>query len=302
VDAPTDAFVGRRDDNVEIWLEAAELPATRRLRFQSDRQVDIRLQDVDPQGHVKLDTQVHDFQVQLDPGNMRNADLTIRARLSLSDHRPQTHAVRVVLDGSPPEVLSVQPPRAPVEPGTEAEIIIEAKDSGSKVKTIEYGLDLNNSETLDSNEKHELHAPNVDGPQKVVIPTKELTPGRKYRIIVRAIDHVDNPAREVKNQYLEIAPPKPKPSATEEKPPDAPSSILGQATGGGNTWIDLKVKLEGPVSRTTAGDSSGVFSFTDLPQGVYKLSATAISGNQYLTGETTVTVTAQPARAQIPMK
>lgn len=302
VDAPTDAFVVRRDDFFEVWLEASELPVMRRLRFHADRQVDIYLQEVDLQGHLKIDTQVHDFLVQLDPGNLRNAEITIRAQLTLAGRPTKPDAKRIVLDGSPPEVLRVETPRLPVDPGADAEITIEAHDSGSKVKTIEYGLDLNNSDTLDSNEKNELHAPNTDGLQKVTIPTKDLKPGRKYRLIVRAIDNVDNPPRELKNQFIEIAPVKAKPAPAEEKPANTPSSIRGQAVGGGGTWVSLKVTIEGPVVRTADGDAEGRFTFTDIPQGTYKLSASAISGNRFLNGETTVNVTAEPAKPQVLMK
>jgi hypothetical protein len=215
----------------------------------------------------------------------------------------KTASVRVIFDAAKPTVKLIEAPRVAVPLGNEAAVTVEAKDSGSGVAKIECLLRQGDSSEMDEKDKPvEILPPNIQEQTKIVLPTKELKPG-KYGVLVRVTDKVGWKTTE-RLGYLEIAepPPPPKP-AMPEKP--GLSSIAGRAVLGSPdasiTWIGLKVSIK-ELSRTAEAGADGKFSFPEVPQGQYTLEASGIGGNKIVKGTASVTVTEKPAKVDIPME
>lgn len=335
VDAPEDSFL-RPDDNVELWTEVFGQRDLVR-RFPTERQVDVRLLEVTPQGLLQIDTEVHDFDVPVNPGELGNTTLLIRAMLNLSDatllrttgggdarlrssgaEGPQSSdSVRVMLDAAPPEFVRFEAPREAVPQGSPATVQIEARDPGSGVAKIELGLDLDNSGVFQGKGKlAELLAPNTSGLQTITVPTTgvnvgpiiDMQPGRVYTLVARATDGVGHFA-DRRTTLLVGPPPAPPPTrapaeAAQAMPP-GPTTVSGRLVlgsgGEGLNWVAPKVWIESPNREAQVG-SDGQFLFQDLPPGTYKLQAKGIAGNQYRAGSASVTVNGQPATVTIHME
>lgn len=319
VDAPADAFRSRGPerprDVIEVTMEVAgqrNFAMQDRLRFYSDRQFEARVSEIGTGGLLKVDAQVHDFRVPLNPGELKNAEVMIRVGMSVASAEGVTPAgvdvktasVRVIFDAAKPTVKLIEAPRVAVPLGSDAAITVEAKDAGSGVAKIECLLRQGDSSEFDEKDKPlEVLPPNIFEQTRLTVPTKELKPG-KYGILVRVTDKVGF-SDTGRLGYLEIAepPPPPKPKDMPEKP--ALSSIAGRAVLGSPdasiTWIGLKVSIK-ELGRTVTAGADGNFSFPEVPQGQYTLEASGIGGNKIVKGTASVTVTGEPAKVDVPME
>jgi hypothetical protein len=305
VDAPSDAFQNP-DDAVEVWLSVREDTgvAHDRVVLRSDRQWSVDLEEITPEGFLRVRAEASDFRLGLDPMGIRNAEVDVRAQLRVRHSVLPPKSVRVLLDGSEPEIVRLETPREPVPRGEEATVEFEARDSGSGVKKIEIGIDLDHSGALEEKEKlQEFLAPNTVGPRKVKIDTKPLGPGREFPVIVRATDYCG--FTKSRTAFLRVGEPLPPPSKTEEpKPESMLSSIQGHATTGteGLGWPKLDVRIPELGRSAEVDKQSGRFTFDKVPQGTYKIIAEGWYGNRVVKGETQVTVKAEPAQVEVPMK
>jgi hypothetical protein len=318
VDAPADAFRNwgrdRPRDVVEVTME---VPGERsfamqdKLQFYSDRQFEARVREIGTAGLLKVDARVRDFKVPLNPGELKNAEVAIRAAMSLTSAEGvapagrdvKTATVRVIFDAAKPTVKLIESPRVPVTQGNDATVIVEAKDSGSGVAKIECGLHEGDSAELEEKDKPaQLLPPNIQEQTRITLATKELKPG-KYALLVRVTDKVGWKTAE-RLGYLEIAEPPPPPKPAESKMP-ALSSIAGRAVLGSPdaniTWIGLKVRIK-ELGREVIAGSDGRFDFPEVPPGQYTLEAEGIGGNKIVKGTTNVTVTEKPAKVDLPME
>lgn len=304
VDAPEDAFQ-QSGDSIQIWIDddGSRRSAGRPSRqFFADRQVDVLLQKIDPQGTVKIDAQVHDFKTELMPGGLQNKRVDVVGRLLLAGRgplsdRPVEDAVPVVLDGSPPR-LRVDPVASPVALGGPLNVAGQVEDLGGADK-IEVGFDLDGSGDLEEKEvlKKLQQFSGATAAWKSSLATKELEQGR-YRILVRATDRVGLVSRQSQIVVLVAPPPK---QAMEAKP--VKHAIAGLVLVGDRPCSNFEVRLEG-AGQVATTDLDGKFSFKDLPPGKYTLKASGAALNRFRKGTAEITLPAaqEPASVTISVE
>jgi hypothetical protein len=279
VDAPDDAFAFQGSgDVVEVGLDETGNRVLRdemKRQLLSDRQVEIRAQEIGPQGTLKVDTKVSDFRVRLDPGGLKNTKVDILARLLLANRSPSLDraaaedSVKVILDGAAPEIEIVAPTR-PVPHGEELKVAVKMlEEELSGVKEMQIGLDREKTgELVEKDKPKVLRQPGPDGTWTASLPTQELEPG-DYVLLARATDRVGYTGK-ARPQIVTIGPPRP--------PAQAAATRLSTIEG----WVRLqgdkplpgfRVTLEG-TDRSTQTDAGGKFTFKDLPAGEYKIIAT----------------------------
>ncbi|MHC4398308.1 MAG: hypothetical protein ACYTG0_01360, partial [Planctomycetota bacterium] len=134
VDVPDNAFQ-RPGDVIEVGIDVdrdQELVGEVSKPFFSPRQVEVFLDETGPQGLMRVDTKVSDFEVGLETG-LKNDEVNVLVRLLLPSFRPPNDPVAakdfvtVVLDGAPPDVrLNV--PGQPVPKGTPLVVSADVSD------------------------------------------------------------------------------------------------------------------------------------------------------------------------------
>ena len=185
--------------------------------------------------------------------------------------------------------------------GAEVEVRAQLSDT-SGVKVVQFGFDVNNSNTLDDDEKlEELFAANDGDTWRALLPTEDLKPKRTYKLIVLAVDQVGLDAKETR------------PIAIDEAESDAP----GEAGSPRNSAIRGRLYVSSPDERLSwtapkvlivengrqaSVDRTGAFTFDDLPPGTYTLQARGMAGNRILEAEKAVTVTEEEAQVLIRME
>ena len=306
VDAPEDAFeepgervelrVLHADQNRELCPEA-------RKQFFSDRQIDVRLTGFGPQGEVNIGTKVDNFKVVLparELGGLKN----IRARIHLQLFLPRLRDlldptccekdVGVVFDGSPPHVGELVVPREPVPQGEPVTGSLAADDL-SGVKEVQYGFDLNQSGSLEPDEKPEkLFQRDSDDRWRFSLPTKDLKPG-PYVVLVIVTDRVGLSSK--RRASVMIAATRPDGGG---EPPITESTLEGKVVlEGGGPLPDIEVRIVGTDLVATT-DDAGVFKFPNkLKNGKYALVVKGSAKGREVAGSYNVTL---PGKAEISLK
>ena len=303
VDAPEDAFQ-KPGDVVELGLDEdgdRTLRRERTLQWRCDRQVTVRLHQVEPDGQIQFHTEVTDFRVSLPAGGLRNKTVDVLAQLTVNlpvaGQGPLTdqHAVAVVLDGAPP-VLRVELPARPVAAGDEIPVTLVAEELSGIAKG-RVGLDRNASGELeDADQPLLLTAPPSVGPWTTALPTKDLPPGR-YTLIVQATDRVGLSARAAGT--VTVAAPRKEPPAA-GSPLDT-GAIRGRVVLVSRPAAGIRVTLEG-LNRSAVSDSQGSFVFPEVPPGTYTLRASGAALNRFRRGTASVTVTGGPQPAAVEVQ
>jgi hypothetical protein len=306
VDAPEDAFQ-EAGDVVEVALDApgAQLlgEESRRQLF-SERQVEIRLQELGPEGSVKLDTRVSDFAVPLDPGGLKNLKVNLVARLRLpnrpgaQDGPAAEDRVEVLLDGAPP-VLDLYLPAPTVQRGDDVKASVKVLECLSGVTKMEVGFDLDESGELEEAEKPKaLRQAGSDGVWGVALPTKDLEAGT-YALLVRATSAVGLQAKASRRIAIRA----PRAGTPANKP--ALSSIEGRVVlQDGQPLPRIRVSLQG-TDQVQTTDQDGRFTFRDLAPGKYTLQARGAAKGKTLKGgsrEIVLPAATEPARIEIRLE
>jgi hypothetical protein len=305
VDAPEDAFQ-EAGDVVEVALDApgAQLlgEQSRRQLF-SERQVDIRLQELGPEGSVKLDTRVSDFTVPLDPGGLKNLKVNLVARLRLPN-RPGAQEgpaaedrVEVLLDGAPP-VLDLHLPATTFDRGDDVKAAVKVLECLSGVTKLEVGFDLDESGDLEEAEKPKvLRQAGSDGVWSLALPTQDLEAGT-YTLLVRATSAVDLQTKESRRIAIRV------PRAGMPAKKAASHTIEGRVVlQDGRPLPRFQVSLQGTGQTQETGED-GRFTFRDLAPGKYTLQARGSAIGRRLTGSKDIVLPAatDPARVEIRLE
>ena len=288
VDAPFDAF-RNPEDAVEISFARRGSPAEGKRRFHGDREVAYRLQELAPQGVLRVASSAGDFSVPLRFGQQQGK-VDISAQLILPRHpaKSKKDSVTILLDADPPEVRLQAPGTIPQD--GDLEVIAEAEDL-SGIKKLEF--------FLDEKEKLAERGPEDVG-KKIALPTKELNlkPGL-HRVTVKASDNAGHTRTSEQSVTVEAKAPKPDMAA-------AMSSIGGKvfAKSGLTCW-DIEVQVKELSNRPAqVQQQTGQFTVADVPPGNYTIVVKAKIGNSLTVHSASVplTVTAEPARVDIPIE
>jgi hypothetical protein len=286
VDAPEDSFFSngehaRASDVVQLEIFDEQHPeTTRSLRFYTDRQVQIELQEADAAGEMKVFAKTEDFATEVDCHGLENVVARIHAQL-LRDRQPKDEdAVRVILDGKPPE-FEVSLASDQVVKGKDIQVTATVIRTLSDVSKFEFGFQ-------GDTEKQFKDKPKIVEPRgssaAVVLPTKELDAG-EYTVLVRGENKAGNSDfRAVKVTVVEPPPPTPPPGTAMS----ATVTLRGTVK-----WLDgspaagAEVSIETPA-RIAVTDDHGKFTFTDLPRSTYTVKAKGSTGGIAASGESKV--------------
>jgi hypothetical protein len=282
VDAPEDSFLARQSnsgaaDVVQVEIFDEQHPeSSRPLRFYSDRQVKVDLEEADAEGEMKITAKVDDFATEVDAHGLENVIARIHGQI-LRDRQPKDEdALRVILDGRPPEFeLALASDR--VAKGTDIQVTANVIRTLSAMGKFEYGF----QGEVEKQFKDKTKSVEVRGRSaSFVLPTKELDPG-EHVVLVRGENKAGNSDfRAARVTIFEPPPP------TSDKPA-GPTTITVRGTV---RWLDgspasgVEVSIENPA-RSAKSDAQGKFAFTDLPRGSYTIKAKGSTGGMRASGE-----------------
>jgi hypothetical protein len=302
VDAPEDAFQDP-GDVVEIGIDESGMRRLiARSQFHADRQSEVFLAEPQVPGVLRFATRVHDFEVAMSPGGLRNKRVELVARLLLSNRSIAAErlaaeaSVGVFLDGAPPE-LEVDTPAAAVAQGEPLAVTARTTDLSGVVK-VEMGFDLDGSGSLEEKEKPKvLRQP--DGQRTTwaaALPTGDLEPGR-YILLVRATDRVGLIAKRDQPVTILAAV---KPSAT-PVPVAATATIEGQVLLIDRPCPDFNVQLDNG-DKTATTDDNGRFVFKDVSPGKHTLHAKGAALNRFREGSAEIVTAAAADPASVVIR
>ena len=294
VDAPRGAF---EDDRDVLYVgydldRDRELNDEPRIALHADRQVELYLEGVSPNGRLTISSRVGDFEQKLPAVPTRGARLGVLAELSVAGRMAWSNTVEVTVDGEPPRVY--QPrlrPGSELAPGSEAELSVLATDDGlSGVAKVEAAIDVEGTNEFGGANEPVVAQQNPEsGVWVAKLPTTELAPG-VHRVLLRATDKVEN-VGDVTTLNIRVL-------SIESAESAGLNRVPGLVLYGLNPVAEAEVKLvpaEGK-SLSTVSSEQGTFEFPKVPPGKYKLSARGLLRNRYRTAEVEIEVAAPPAQ------
>jgi hypothetical protein len=286
VDAPYDAFVDPQDV-VQVWLSRADNSdpiGGDRKPFYSDRAVRMTLEDVSPEGPIKVSAQVRDLQAAFDLGDLQDK-IKVRAKLDL--HKPargDEDAIDLILDGDPPKVELTAP--GELEKGGDLVVSAVVADRLSGPKKVEFGFDLDDSGHLEDKEVlAKREAPNLNQPVRIATKELKLNVDQQYAFFAKATDYAGH-VTETSQPIMVRAPAGEAGKAMGDK---VPGTIKGTVTSELGTCRSVTVEAEGlPAPEMSGAD----FVFKEVPPGKYTIRAKGRAGPSTAerTGLRTVTV------------
>ena len=241
VDAPLGAFENSEDE-VRVGIDVnrdRELAGDPAVTLRADRQVQLFLDQLSPQGELAIRTKVGDFQVSVPPPGVRSARVNVLAELTIAGRSVWSDPLEVVLDGSPPRVFQPRlKPGPEILQGTkELEVsVLTSDDELSGVAQVEAAFDLQETGRFAPDAKPVLAALNpAAGTWDVTLPVDALSPGA-YRLLLRATDAVGNVGDYATVNVRVLSP---APIATDGK-----GQIQGRVTYQQAALADVEVKLK----------------------------------------------------------
>ncbi len=291
VDAPEDAFrVARLKERVEVQIVdefgQRELAPELARQFPADRQIEVRLHRLAPQGLIEFDTSVEDFRLDLPDPGLRDIRVRLQAKLLLQGRPPLEQSVGVILDGSPPDFEIVGPP-GPVRHGAAMSVGARLTEEDlSGVKQVTFGLCRDQAGPVEGEPKPKPGEPRPDRTFSVKLPTGDLEPG-PYFLRVVATDTVGNAqARTVRVVIASDGSEGPDSTGSSEK-----GAIEGLITVGDQPTPNMTVTLTGENHSASAktGDD-GRYLFRNVPVGQYTIDVEGITRVGEKKGSRKVTV------------
>lgn len=292
VDAPLDAFgepIDEQYDEIQLGWEG-EPPLT----FYSDRQVDMRLVQVSPDGQIALQTRVQDYTCTLATAG-KTGRFVVVAGGRIEQRELPADRVQVLLDHLPPEVLSFRPRRARVTQGEPIVLDLETKDlsgvAGVKLAlTKQPQADLSPDAATIPNTQT---ATDDRTTLQLSLDTDANTAPGTYWVQAEVTDRVGF-SRKTGGPDFEPASVRVERRRTPAKP-ETPTSGPVKGTLKGYVVFgtldyrpsDFQVQIKG-TSRRTTSESRGAFRFDDVPAGEYTLEASGSLQGKSVRGEAPV--------------
>jgi len=298
VDAPIGSF-DNDDDRLYVGIDEdrdRELVGNPRIALHTDRQVEMQLDELGPNGQLKVSSQVSDFLVDLPSTNRRSMRADVLAELSVAGRTVWSESKEIILDGTPPRVY--QPrlrPGREVAPGGEIELSVLAGDEDlSGVAKVEAAIDKQGKgEFSDEAPPVAAEQDPETGVWVAKLPAAEILPGT-YPLLIRATDQVGNVG-----DYLSVDIDVMSAEAAEEgKFNRVAGTVLygNQGIGGAEVRLEAAEALEIPAVLTA---DRGEFLFPKVPAGKYKILARALIHNKYRLAEAELEVAAPPSKVAI---
>ena len=306
VDSPLGAFENP-DDVLEIGIDVnrqRDLRGDRTVRLKTDRQVEIGVDRLAPEGLLTLEARVGDFhQFPVPVPGLRNARVELLGRIFAGGKSGWSKPVEIVLDGSPPQIerVELKPPVVVIGPKDE-EVSVWATDNElSGISKIETAFDPLGTGHFGGQAPAIVMEHNPAGFWTAKLPTKTLKPG-DITLLIRATDQVGNESDFTKVKCHVVTLDESKLGATGETARLMGTVFFGPDPMPGVSLAlagDPKVKID-PVT----SDEHGNFTFLTVPLGKYKLTASGLIHNKKRKTDQEVTVEAgaNPKPVKITLK
>ena len=321
IDAPLDSLpegLGYWEIGIDKGLDR-ELVRDTVVRLNIDRQARARLCGYLPDGRLVIDTTVGDFLVPLPADGICNQHALIVAHANVSGRDAWSDPIEIVLDGTGPRVtnIAVGPDRVLVS-GKEVEVTATVTDGDlTGVAKVDVSFDLEGTGRFAKEPPPTPASLSQNGTWVAKLKTEKMTPG-SYLILVRATDKAGNPSEygrlvavlssleELERQRAAVRitlrgavefekGPVPGAKVSLEFVEPAPKAAGAQAAN--------SAKAEGANSQTEANtaptfqpvqtDDQGLFTFSKVPPGKFKLKAEAIIRNKTRKAELDIVIDEQ---------
>ena len=321
IDAPLDSLPegqGYWEIGIDKGLDR-ELLRDSVVRFTIDRQARARLCGYLPDGRLVIDTSVGDFLVPLPADGVCNQRALIVAHANVSGRDAWSNPIEIVLDGSGPRVanIAVGPDRVLVS-GKEVEVAATVTDGDlSGVAKVDVSFDL---EGIGRFAKEPPPTPAIlsqNGTWVAKLTTEKMSPG-SYLILVRATDKAGNqseygrfvavlsslvdlerqraavrvtfrgavefekgpvPGAKVSLEFVE-----PSPKAAGAQAANSEKKVGDKSQTAANTSASFQPILT---------DDQGLFAFSKVPPGKFRLKAEAIIRNKTRKAELDIVIDEQ---------
>lgn len=268
----------------EVGDAATAVEPTRSWSAVTDRQFGYRPTKPVPGSFLAIETTVSDWNLEPLSGGFIDVNVEAEASLRLpGGQTPLSDRRLLVFDGRPPRIEL--PPQVNAVVGRRLAIPIRVLDDPREgfgaaegveipgvtgIRRVDWAVDLK------GDGKPEAWQPAVSlggGRYELRVDTKQLPPGRRTPLLVRAIDRVDN-ADDPARLWLDTA-------AMEAK-----SQISGRVTLDGRGERGLTIRLDGPTpAGPVRSGKDGRFEFKQLEPGSYTLRAEGAVRNQLYRAE-----------------
>jgi hypothetical protein len=306
-----------------------ELAGETALRLTTDRQSRPKLSGYLPDGRIAIDNQVGDFQVRVPAEGLCNQRALMVTHARVWGRDAWGIPLELVLDGTGPRIAAVAlGPDRMLLSGKELEVGATVLDGGlSGVSQVEVGFDSDGTGFFAKDPPPVLatHAQNEEWIAR--LSTEKMPPGY-YQVLLRATDNVGNtgefqrkvfrlfskeeleqqrssvrvtvrgvvefetfPAPDVKVKLIPVDP---------DPKPTSPQVANPAKTAGGRP--SPAVSGKGVISGVRT-DKDGLFAFSDVPPGQFKLQVEGIIRNKIRKAEQVITVDEQtPLRDALRFK
>lgn len=268
------------------------------LALTTDRQVENRTIQFGPDGYFSIFASIGDLKVRVPATGVRNANVQLLARLTVSDRTVWSRPVPVTFDGELPRIQKVRfRPAGPVAIGVPLGMIVSASDNDlSGVARIEAAFDTDRTGEIGATAKLILADPSADGNWEAVVPTADLKPGLQS-LLIRAVDRVGNVGPVTKVKLVAMT------AEDAAKAAAVPVAITGLVTYGDKPVGAIQIsaeKADGPKIDPAETDENGLFQVNGLVPGKWKIKAKGVVRNKMRTAESELVI--EPGVAPPPLK
>jgi hypothetical protein len=290
VDAPHGAFSGGGEAYVAVGIDSnrdgrLSEENIQPQRFFADRQVNVAATSFAPNGTLTLDNRIGDFSLNL-TGNASTTPVWVLGQLRLQQLQPVGDSVEIKLDGAPPEIERIRLPGREIEAGKDLEVTINVNDL-SRVVKVEAAFETSTTGNTEENAASWTPAAPTDDYGKqwfTKLPTKDLHPGTRHFVTVRATDEVGHVATKTMEAAVQVASNQVDAGQAREpvmqnKTADINGVVLFKRSGLQAT-VEFDPPLVPPIAPVESNEA-GRFSFTNVPPGKHKLHARGQKNGYY---------------------
>ena len=249
------------------------------VHLSSDRQVAVALEQLAPQGMVRIQTEVTDFRIEIPDPGLRNTRVGILAEVRCGKKHAWSLPVEIVLDGTPPELSNIQLQPGPVVvTGSEIQVSVEASDRDlSGLDKVEAAFDLAGLGEFAPAPPPQVASQEPGGRWMAKLATAALTPGT-HTLLLRATDKVGN-----SSGYSRVSVRVVTPEQADAMQAQLTNRVSGTVLYGGQPVPNAQLTLEsekGPEVAPTVTDDNGNFAFLEVPAGTFQLTAKKLLRNK----------------------
>ncbi len=305
VDAFPGAFSNDRDV-IEVGWDLdrdREFAGESTTKIYSDRQVNVDLLQMKGDRLV-VKARVDDLEVIIPAPPLRAANINLLARMSSAGETHWSQAIDVTADDQAPKITGSElMPDVVIKQGEDLNVTVGAEDKGlSGVALVQLQVDRKLNGLWDPAGAAIECARTAEGSWNGALPTADLIPGR-INVMIRATDRAGNvsPISKTHFELLSV-------EQWQARQASAGVEVTGSISYSGGPLGGARIALEnakGEIVYQTKANNQGIFQFTKVAVGKYKLVGTGVAKNRPRRSESEVEVkqlSSAPLRLQLQAK